>query len=119
MARTNRAEWAKRVERWKDSGLTAKEFSSEIGVKASTLTFWKWKLRSEAGESMRRRRGAAKPKATVPSSLPRFVEVTVPAVASVSSVLELVLEAGVRVRIPADFEEATLTRVLRAVEAAR
>jgi len=30
--RVSRDEWAKRVERWKDSGLTAKEFASEVGI---------------------------------------------------------------------------------------
>jgi hypothetical protein len=48
MARASRAEWAMRVERWKASGLTAKEFAAETGLKASTLTFWSWKLRREA-----------------------------------------------------------------------
>ena len=32
MARTSRAEWAKRVERWKESGLPAQEFGAETGV---------------------------------------------------------------------------------------
>jgi orotate phosphoribosyltransferase-like protein len=38
MARTTPTEWAKRVERWRDSGLAAKEFASEINVSAGTLT---------------------------------------------------------------------------------
>ena len=33
--------------------------------------------------------------------------------------LEVVLGGGARVRVPAGFDEATLTRVVRAVEAAR
>jgi len=31
MAKATRAEWAKRVERWKDRGLTAKEFAAGLG----------------------------------------------------------------------------------------
>jgi DNA-binding CsgD family transcriptional regulator len=38
--RTARAEWAKRVERWKDSGLTAKEFAAELGINPRSLVFW-------------------------------------------------------------------------------
>jgi hypothetical protein len=44
MERASREIWAKCVERWKDSGLTAKEFAAELDVSASSLTFWKWKL---------------------------------------------------------------------------
>jgi hypothetical protein len=32
MDRSTREEWAARIARWKDSGLTAAEFASEIGV---------------------------------------------------------------------------------------
>ena len=35
--RTSREEWRKRVERWKDSGLTAEQYATELGIKASTL----------------------------------------------------------------------------------
>jgi hypothetical protein len=45
MARTTPAEWAKRVERWHDSGLSAKELASENNVNAGTLTAWNYKLR--------------------------------------------------------------------------
>jgi hypothetical protein len=42
--RTSREEWAKRVERWKNSGLTAKEFAGELGFNPRSLVFWKWQL---------------------------------------------------------------------------
>jgi hypothetical protein len=35
------------VQRWQDSGLTAREFASEMGVKATTSTFWKWRLKKD------------------------------------------------------------------------
>jgi hypothetical protein len=41
--------WAKRVERWTDSGLTAKEYAAGLGIKAHSLTWWKWRLSSGAG----------------------------------------------------------------------
>lgn len=44
MARSNRDERAKRVERWQDSGLTAAEFGAEVGVNPRTLSYWKWRL---------------------------------------------------------------------------
>jgi DNA-binding transcriptional regulator YiaG len=43
--RTSREEWRKRVERWRDSGLTAEQFAAEMGLNAGTLQFWKYKLK--------------------------------------------------------------------------
>src|SRR5260370_11815725 len=47
--RTGREEWAKRVARWKDSGLTAKEFATELGINPRSLVFWKWQLGKGSG----------------------------------------------------------------------
>jgi hypothetical protein len=46
MSRTSHSEWAKRVQRWADSGLTAKEFDAETALKTSTLSYWKRRLGS-------------------------------------------------------------------------
>jgi hypothetical protein len=66
-----RAKW---VERWKDSGLTAKEFAEEAGLKAVA--------RKDSDALGAERTGAAKPdkRSAVPS--PRFVELPVAAMAS-------------------------------------
>lgn len=42
--RTGREEWRKRVERWKDSGLTAEQYAAALGIKVSTLKYWKYEL---------------------------------------------------------------------------
>jgi hypothetical protein len=42
--RTRRDDWRKRVERWKDSGLTAEQYAGELGINAKTLQFWKYEL---------------------------------------------------------------------------
>ena len=44
MGHDPREEWAKRGERWSDSGLTAKEFAAATGLNANTLMHWKWRL---------------------------------------------------------------------------
>jgi hypothetical protein len=46
MERASETEWAKGVERWKDSGLTAKEFAAQCGLTASMLSYWQRKLRA-------------------------------------------------------------------------
>lgn len=113
MARTHREVWKQRVEAWKASGLTAKEYAAKAGVDPGTLAHWKWQFGAEA-----RSRAASAPS-------PAFVEVV--AASSVGSVgwdspgrcrepIELVLASGVRIRLPPDFEAAVLRRVLDAVE---
>jgi hypothetical protein len=46
--RTSRGEWQKRIERWRDSGLTAEQFAAELGINAGTLRFWKYRLGKDA-----------------------------------------------------------------------
>lgn len=45
--RVSRAIWEKRIERWLESGLTAKEFAREIAVRPNSLGYWKAKLRRD------------------------------------------------------------------------
>lgn len=122
-----RAKW---VERWKDSGLTAKEFAAEAGLKASALYYWSSQLsaasrkdsvsRDESTERSAQSRcpRSAKPEKRSATPSPRFVELPVAAVARAPAMLELLL-GEVRVRVPSGFDEATLTRVVRALGVAR
>lgn len=125
MSKTTSAQWAKRVDDWKGSGLSAKEFAAQAGLNPSTLTYWKWRLRadaavgdaavggvSEVGSQQKKRRRREK-------NVPQFVEVPAASVTPATIVLELVMSSGVCLRIPAGFDEVTLVRVMRAVEAAR
>jgi transposase len=120
---TTRAEWAKRVERWRDSGLTAKEFAAETGLKASSLSYWKWKLSTDASIAVqdaapRRRRRSVPPASDTSSSAPTFVEVET-ACASSAAPLELALAHGLTLRIPVGFDENTLRRALSVFGALR
>jgi transposase len=106
MARGSREVWAKRVAQWKASGLKAKEFARRQQVSEVSLKWWKWRLGADA-----RRRS----KKTTMSPL-TFVEMT-PAMQG--EPLEVVLEGGARVRVPLDFDEATLARLLGVLERRR
>ena len=114
MARASRADWVKRVERWGDSGLSAKQFAVEIGVSPQSLTFWKWKLRREA----RVQAHAATTRVTKPQSSTRptttFLQLlpTIATQVKPLSMLELVLPNGLAVRIPPAFDEPTLKRLV-------
>ncbi len=123
MERASRETWAKRVERWKDSGLTAKEYAAELGVNAHSLSWWRWRLSSEAGQlepmARRRRRRAiskATPAATSTPPPLTFVEMT----ASIAAEpLEVVLPSSIRIRVPSSFEASTLGRLLDVLEQRR
>lgn len=106
MNRAGRDEWAKRVQRWKDSGLEAEKFAESEKLNANTLRWWSSRLRRT-------------PKKAAP---PEFVEVVAgkPARTRVptqnTASLELVMSHGVRVVVPIGFDEKTLRRLLHAVK---
>ncbi len=115
MAKADRAEWSKRVERWRDSGLSAKEYAAETGLKASTLSYWKWRLKSEAKPAPRSTSLAKATARKQPQGRSlTFVEVAPGAIAA--SLFEVELAHGVVVRVPMDFDADALGRLLAVVE---
>src|SRR3569832_2251003 len=109
--RTNRQEWLKRVDRWRSSGLTAKEFAAEMGLNAGTLQFWSCKLRREDGPaSAPRACRAAAPAA------PAFLEESPVAIRDVDARVEVELANGRRLRVPSTFDPATLQKLVIALE---
>jgi transposase len=110
--RVSREEWAKRVERWKDSGLTAKEFGSEIGVNQRSLVFWKWQLGKAVAKAPKTPSAPVTSRAT--TTLP-LVELTS---ATTSSHFELELAGGRRLTIPSAFDAVALHRLISVLEKA-
>jgi len=103
-------QWAERVRRLEKSGLSVRRFAAREGLKAGSLSFWKWKLGQEHGRSD----GA---EATAPVS---FVEVRAEAgVASPGQPFEVELRSGRRVRVAAGFDAAELARLVVVLEEAR
>jgi len=118
--RVGREEWAKRVERWRESGLTAGRFAAEQGINARTLTYWKWMLGKESrGE--RRKWPSRKPKGdrvldgglVEITSTGALVELRT---AAGEERFELELGAGRRLRVPASFDPMQLKRLLEVLE---
>lgn len=110
--RASRDEWRKRVERWKDSGLTAKEFAVETGLNAGTLQFWRYKLKK--GEVAPDPRRTTMPRGPRPSSI---VELATSATASEPR-FEVELKNGRRVRVPSTFDSSALKALLAILDAA-
>jgi hypothetical protein len=122
MERASAETWAKRVERWKDSGLPARTFASEVGLNEHSLRWWHWRLGADARKRARARPAAAAPakstalvksKPTPPVSALTFVEMSA---ALGSDALEVVLTTSVRIRVRPEFDAATLTRLLDVLE---
>jgi hypothetical protein len=116
--RVGREEWAKRVERWRDSGLTTAEFAAEVGISAKTLTYWAWTLKREAtGEKRvwpKKKRPVATPAAAGATARGAFVEVS-----SQVSQQRFELEVrGRRLLIPHGFDAQQLSSLLQVLESA-
>jgi hypothetical protein len=109
--RETREAWAKRVERWRASGLTAAEFARRLGVSEKSLRWWKWQL-GQPHDVAPRQAQKAKP----PASPLTFVEMTA---AVQREPFEVVLASGTRVRLPADFDATVLVRLLDVLERRR
>jgi transposase-like protein len=112
MAKATRAEWVKRVERWQDSGLTAKEFAAELDVSPNSLTFWKWKLGRERSAPKANATKAPQSNDVTTLQFLQLVPTQDDAPSSPAS-LELVIRHDLVVRVPRGFDEETLTRVVR------
>ncbi len=100
--------WRERVERWKASGLQAKEFAAAENLSPRSLSWWQWQLqrRSEVPAITKRTRRAKK-RATSMSFVPVVVR------AAEATPMEIVLPGEIRVRIDVGFDEATLLRLVR------
>ena len=108
--RTSAEEWRKRVERWKESGLTAKQFAADTGVNAGTLQFWSCKLRR-----VDRKRKSRMPPMLATSSL---VEIHPSTSAARDTRFEIELVNGRRVRVSPGFLPDALKTLLAVVETA-
>jgi len=115
MAKASRAEWVKRVERWQDSGLTAKEFAAELAVSPNSLTFWKWKLRRERCAQVDGSSKTMKP--VVKATEPKFLQLvpTQDGATRAAEPLEVVIRGEIVVRVPPGFDDRTLARVLHSL----
>lgn len=94
--------WSERVEEWKASGRTAKEFAEGRDFKASTLVYWASCLRSGLGRAAPRRERRPRVRMVrVVRTLPRpekSIEVTV---------------GSARVAVRVGFDEALLRQVVK------
>jgi transposase len=106
-----RAEWARRVERWQRSGLTAAEFGRREGFDGKQLSWWKWELSRNAT----RERRTVDNNGSQTQALEVVAVHVVPSTQPTSGNIE-VLVGEYLVRIPKGFDKATLAGVLDVLE---
>lgn len=113
MARTSAAaKWAKRVERLERSGLTVRMFAAREGLKAGSLSFWKWKLGQKRGRE----------DAPVPAVPVKFVELKAESVTKLVEAapgFEVDLRSGRRIQVATGFDAAELARLVVVLEEVR
>lgn len=111
--RTSRDRRLAQVQSWLASGLSCEEYARQAGINANTLSWWRWKLRSEGVKL----EGSRQPRAAE-----RFVEITEALVTEASRSTEDRIEwvlGDVTVRIPDRFATDTLDRVFALLEVRR
>ena len=117
--RRTAAQWAEVVKRWKDSGLSSKDFAKREGLNARTLVWWSSELRRRG----KRKRPARPPRRR---SSAAFSEVRVvqrstpqpaaPAAGAPASSIEVQSRSGRVVRAVGAVDREALATVLEVVE---
>ncbi len=108
--RTSAEEWEKRLERWRESGLSAEQFAAELGVNVGTLRFWRYKLNKVKRERTRAEQPSRKMGAL---TAPPLVEVRSDVA---DGRFELELGNGRRIRVPESFDPKALERLLAVLD---
>jgi len=118
MERETHAKWARLVERWARSGLTAKRFAAKAGINARTLQYYKWKWRlGQDREASSSRDPRAKPEVGFVEL--RMRDLAAGEDASGNNRIEIVLPSGTRVVVPNGVDAGALRRVVDALETSR
>ena len=118
MAQDTRELWSKRVERWKDSGLSAREFASEMGINPHTLSYWSWKLGKKPSRARTKRKPLGFVEVVAETNVLNGPRREDPAVVPERGKddrpepLEVILRDDVRIRVPVRFDAEALRRVV-------
>lgn len=109
--------WRRVLARQRQSGLTRRAFSRRDEINEGALSWWARELARRDGATSQTRKRKPRPKKAAPR--PAFVPVRVIQAApprNGTSPLEVVSRSGYVVRLPRDFDPATLRKVLAALE---
>ncbi len=116
--KTTAAGWARRVEQWKRSGLTAAEFGAREGFEGKQLSWWKWRLSQQVAADglpapRKTREGAARPASVTFAPVRVIDRARAP---GDDGRIEIVLGNGRVVRVTGAVDDAVLVQALRVAE---
>ncbi len=101
--------WLRKISALESSGLSRAAFCRRRGLNYNTLTYWIRRLADDVGTG----NGRVRPSSTG-KALP-FIEVPIQTDV-VNPSYEIVLNTGRSIRVGADFDEQSLTRLIRVVD---
>ena len=111
--RRGRSAWTGTVAEWRASGLSTVEFCRQRGLVVSSFRWWRWRLSRESSVEA----SSAQPPALLPVRVIGAMAADSGSASTSESTLELIHPSGVRLRVPAGFDERTVAGVLWALEA--
>jgi hypothetical protein len=107
----SRAEWRQRVEDFARSGRKARDYAEAKGLSYKMLLWWRSRLRLDAEKGRRGGRTATR----APT---KFIEVTPEAAPAATTMFEVELGSGRRIRLSAQFDADALQRLISVLEGA-
>ena len=115
------AKWTERVKTWRSSGQTAKAFAQGREFKASTLTYWAYRLRQAGQQSSARVEGSATGSAaTGEVRMVRVLRTSEGSATGAPSSATMVIAIGAaRIEVRSGFDRGLLTEVVEALGGAR
>lgn len=93
--------WQDRVLRWQRSGMTANAFALKEGLSPRSLTWWRWRLGHQTGNS---------------GQQPAFVQIEISSMEPRSKAIEILVSDKRVVRAQPGFDAETLLRVVETLE---
>lgn len=116
--KTVRAREMRRVlGRWARSGLTQREFAQREGMRPSTIAWWRHVFRHTGEQKAPARGRRRRPTRTRQAAAAAFVEVKMDSMSLPrAATLEIVVRSGQVIRVPREFDAASLRAVVAALE---
>jgi len=116
--KTARAREMRRVlARWARSGLTQREFAQREGLRPGTMAWWRHVFRHAGEPEVKARGRRRRPGRTRQAAAASFVEVKMDSASMPgAAMLEIVVRSGQVIRVPREFDRASLRAVVAALE---
>jgi hypothetical protein len=108
------ASWLQLTQEWRESGMSAKHFCEQVGIRLADLRRWSYRLnKGKPDQSQSDTREKQKPSFEF---IPLQLENLNPRVSRKNHAIELLIGANYRLQCHQDFDEALLVRLLTTLQ---